>query len=163
MLPKEKCRYLTSNKPFNLKWWLACKMYYCNSGTKPLKRVTKEYLIGFKTHFMRCNFFLILLGCPRAWDKSGQGFGGNQTPLFSSKETQQLNNSLWYAAILIDKCLSQQLSEKLLSAVDRNRLRDPQADNVKRVRDLWPLSPNVDVSIEFLPSEFKKLCRRWSR
>jgi hypothetical protein len=43
--------------------------------------------------------------------------------------------------ILIDECLGQPSSEKLPPAVDGNKHRDPQLDNVQRLRDLEALSP----------------------
>ena len=44
--------------------------------------------------------------------------------------------------MLIDYCLSQRSSEKVLPAVDGNGYRDSQLDNVQRVRDFGALCPN---------------------
>jgi hypothetical protein len=47
----------------------------------------------------------------------------------------------------VDQCLAQSSSEKLPSAADGNNYRDPQPDNVQRVRDLGTLSLKQDVFI----------------
>ena len=53
---------------------------------------------------------------------------------------QQLNDSEWHSAILIDQYLDQSSSEKLLTTVG-TKYKDPQADNMQRVKDLGTLRP----------------------
>ena len=46
--------------------------------------------------------------------------------------------------MLIDQCLAQPSSVTLPPAADGNKYRDPQPDNMQRVRDLGTLSPKSD-------------------
>lgn len=46
----------------------------------------------------------------------------------------------------IDNCLAQVSSKKLLPAVEVNEYRDPQPDNVQKVRDLITYMPKRDIS-----------------
>lgn len=53
---------------------------------------------------------------------------------------------------LFQVCLVQPSSEKLPPAPDKNIYRDPQPDNMKKVRDLGTLSSKLDISIKCLYS-----------
>jgi hypothetical protein len=68
-------------------------------------------------------------------------------------------NSQWYFAIFINQCFAQSSSKKLSSASDKNKHRDPQANNTQRVRDLETFSLKQDVSIKSLPLWLRKSCR----
>jgi len=45
-------------------------------------------------------------------------------------------------------------------AVNGNKCRDPQPDNMQKVRDLWILSPKCYVSIKSLKKHHRKGGRR---
>jgi hypothetical protein len=53
-------------------------------------------------------------------------------------------------ALLIHSCLAQLSSEKHLPAVNVNRYKDPQLDNVQRVKSLGTLRPKWGVFIKYL-------------
>ena len=59
----------------------------------------------------------------------------------------------------LDQRLAQPSSEKLLGT-NGNKYRDPQLDNVQKVRGLGTLSPKRDVSIKSLPPGLREPCRR---
>ena len=62
-----------------------------------------------------------------------------------------------------DLCLAQPTSDKLPPATDENKHRDPQTDNMQKVRDLGTLSPNREGSIKFFLTGTRKLCGRGGR
>lgn len=63
----------------------------------------------------------------------------------------------WYSAVFLGQCLVQPPTEKFPSASNGNRYRDPEKDNVQRMRNCETLSPNWGITIKSLPSELRKL------
>lgn len=62
-----------------------------------------------------------------------------------------------------DLYLAQPISDKLPPATDENKYRDPQPDNMQRVKDLGTLSPKMEGSIKFFLAGTRKLCGRGGR
>jgi hypothetical protein len=67
---------------------------------------------------------------------------------------------LIHFAKLTDQCLTQPSSQKLPSAADGNKYRDSRPDIMKRIKDLGPLSPKRDISIQTLPTGLRETHRR---
>jgi hypothetical protein len=55
-----------------------------------------------------------------------------------------------------DLCLPQQSPEKLPSTIHGNKYRDPQPDDIQRVRNFGALIPKLDVFIKSFPSGFRQ-------
>ena len=65
---------------------------------------------------------------------------------------------------LIDPCLVQPPSEKLLPEADGNKYRDPQPDDVQKVRETSNHSlPKIGCRHQNLPSELRELYRSRGR
>lgn len=77
----------------------------------------------------------------------------------SAKGTWQSNDSI----ILIDWCIAQPSSEKLSTVVCWNKYRDPQQNNMQRMRHLETVCPKWDTSINSFLSQFRKSYLRAGR
>lgn len=83
----------------------------------------------------------------------------HQTPLGTL--SLHMRNPVFTQGREANRCLLQ--SPPVSSCIRRNKYRDPQPDNMQRVRNLVKLSPKWQSSIKPLCSGFREPCRREGR
>ena len=100
--------------------------------------VADHYLIGVKTHSMRIINTALLGVKDLRLGRYGSRGKPNTTDSLKGSSNKMIPNT-----ILLDsyQCLAQPSSERLPPAADGSRYRDPQLDNVQRVRDLGTVGP----------------------